>query len=626
MQTTSSTQQFERIPTEVFPSSAEACARLAKEIRALIDEKTERGESPVLGLATGSTPVPLYRELIRLHKEEGLSFKNVVTFNLDEYHGLTRDHPESYYRFMHDQLFDHIDIEPSNVHVPDGTVAIDQVFEYCQQYEDQIAEAGGLDIQILGIGRTGHIGFNEPGSSRDSRTRMIALDRVTRQDAAADFLGEKNVPRLAITMGVGTILGARKLVLFAWGENKADIVASAVEGPETDQISASFLQGHDSARFVINQSAAKSLTRFQLPWLVGHVDWDDRSTRHAVTWLSREASKSLLKLTDEDYNEHRLADLLTRHDAAYQLNINVFNKTQHTITGWPGGKPNADDSHRPERQSPASKRVLVFSPEPQEEIISMGGTLERLVDQNHGVEVIYQTSGDLRVSDGEAYNFARVLAETAERMDWPDQLTYAENIISQLETKGEFGQPTEELRHLKRLIRRGEARDACQALRVTAEHVHFLDLPFYSKGRYRRFEISEEDIAAVAEVIRLHQPHQIFATGHVADPSSHQAICFETVRLALASMKDEAWLESCYVWLYRGQQRPLDAHEIDMAVPMSPDQLDQKIAAIQKFQSHNQSDDLRGERNRTTADAYNHLGMAEYEAIEAFERWKPAPR
>ncbi len=620
----STAEQFEKVHTHIFPSAAEAAARLAGEVRELILRRNAEGRPAVLGLATGSTPVPFYRELIRLHREEGLSFQNVITFNLDEYQGLGPDHRESYRRFMREQLFDHIDIPADRTHLPDGTAPLDQVFTECQAYEDAIEAAGGIDLQILGIGRTGHIGFNEPGSTRDSRTRLIALDRITRQDAAADFMGEENVPRFAITMGVGTILRARRVVLMAWGENKAEIVRVAVEGPETEAVSASFLQSHPHAQFYVDAAASKALTRVKLPWLVSSVAWDETTTRRAVTWLALKDDKPVLKLLDEEYNENGMAELLTRHGRAYDVNIRIFNTLQHSITGWPGGKPNADDSTRPERATPFPKRALVLAPEPQDDVLSMGATLQRLVEHGHAVSVVYLTSGDLRVADAEAAKFAKVLLETAEQFPkgWNAQVAYARKIVAQIATKGPFGDPPAELRSVKSLIRRGEARETCQALGVPADAIEFLDLPFYAKGRYRQFKLEPEDIDRVAAVLTRVQPHQIYLTGHLADPNSVQGVAWRAFQEAWRALKKAAWKKKCRVWLHRGHQKELEPHEIDMAVPVSPDQLAQKLAAIQKFQSHNVAGGLNGERNRHTAAIYDALGLAEYEAIESFERWE----
>lgn len=618
-------ESYEKIPTHIFDNSAAAAKALAAEVRQLIEERARQGKNVVLGMATGSTPVPYYRELIRLHREEGLSFKNVLTFNLDEYYGLSGDHPESYACFMREQLFDHIDIPKENIHIPSGTVPGDQVFAHCREYEERIDAAGGIDFQILGIGRTGHIGFNEPGSSRDSLTRRITLDRVTRQDAAADFRGEENVPNFAITMGVGTILRGKKLVLMAWGENKAEMVAKAVEGPVTEAISASFLQDHPDARFFIDSGASRELTRIKLPWLVGPVAWTPRETRRAVCWQALETRRPVLKLTDEHYNEHGLSDLLSEQGPAYQLNIRIFNQLQHTITGWPGGKPNEDDTYRPERATPYPKRVLVFSPEPQDAVVAMGSTIERLVEQGHNVRLVALTSGSLRVSDSEADKFAGTLQElagvVADSAAWSPQTAYAREVLRQLEEKGEFGEDTPLLRQLKGLILRGELRDAAHACNVANDRVTFLDLPFYEQGRYRRFQSTPADVEALAGLLREHKPHQIYTTGDAADPSSVSGICFRLLEAALKACAGEEWAGSCSLWLYRGKEKPLAAHEIDMAVPLSPMQLERKARALARYGSLSSLELASPESNRQNARNYDALGLAEYEAIETFQRW-----
>lgn len=618
-------ESYEKVSTHIFPNSGAAAKALAAEVKALIQERAKQGKNVVLGMATGSTPVPFYRELIRLHKEEGLSFKNVITFNLDEYYGLSGDHPESYACFMREQIFDHIDIPKANINIPSGLVPGDQVFAHCREYEEKIDAAGGIDFQILGIGRTGHIGFNEPGSSRDSLTRRITLDRVTRQDAAADFRGEENVPHFAITMGVGTILRGKKLVLMAWGENKAEMVAKAVEGEVTEAISASFLQDHPDARFFIDSGASRELTRVKLPWLVGPVSWTPRETRRAVCWQVFKTSRPVLKLTDEHYNEHGLSDLLSEQGPAYQLNIRIFNQLQHTITGWPGGKPNEDDTYRPERATPYPKRVLVFSPEPQDAIVAMGSTIERLVEQGHDVRVVALTSGSLRVADSEADKFAETLLELAGIVEdsaaWQNQTGYAREILRQLEEKGEFGEDTPQLRQLKGLILRGELRDAAHACNVGTDHVTFLNLPFYEAGRYRRFKSTEADVEALAALLREHKPHQIYTTGDAADPSSVSGICFKVLETALKASKGEDWAGNASLWLYRGKEKPLAAHEIDMAVPLSPMQLERKARALSRYGSLSSLELGSPESNRQNARNYDALGLAEYEAIETFQRW-----
>lgn len=617
-------ERLEKTRTLVRPSSSEASRELAAEVAELVRKRQESGDTVVLGLATGSTPVPFYRELIRLHREEGLSLSNVVTFNLDEYYGLQRDHPESYFRFMRDQLFDHVDIPDEQIHIPDGTVPLEDVYEFCLDYERRIEEAGGLDLQILGIGRTGHIGFNEPGSSEDSITRMITLDRVTRQDAAADFLGVANVPRSAITMGVGTILRARHIVLMAWGSNKAEIVREAVEGAVTDQVSASFLQSHDNAVFLVDEAAAGHLTRFRYPWLVGPVEWNESMMSRAVVWLSTKLQKPILKLVDEDYNENGAGELLaSTSEAAYQVNIDSFNRVQHTISGWPGGKPGADDTNRPERATPFPKRVLVLSPEPADAFVGMGGTLERLKEQGHLVKLLFQTSGNLRVADVAAQNFARVVLEMGSQSQgegWKEQYDYAQSILDAIDEKGEFGIDPDSVRRLKGLILRGEARDAASVCRLGEEESAFLDLPFYEEGRYRRFRRSEKDVEAIRAELSEFRPDIVFATGDAGDPSSNQAICYQAFVEAFSSLAGEPWHSSCHVWLYRGRDRPYEVHEIEMAVPMSPDQLQQKVDSIRKFMSTSEDEANAPVRNQETASRYNDLGMAEYEAIEAFRK------
>lgn len=616
-------ESYEKTRTVIVKDSAEGCRLLAGEVANLIRTRQGEGKNVVLGLATGSTPVPFYRELIRLHREEGLSFNNVISFNLDEYHGLAPDHRESYTRFMREQLFDHIDIAKENINIPDGTVSLDAVYESCMDYEKRIEDAGGIDLQILGIGRTGHIGFNEPGSSRDSRTRMITLDRITRRDAAADFLGEANVPRHAITMGVGTILAARRIVLMAWGGNKAEIVQEAVEGPVSDRVSASFLQEHDNATFLIDKAASSRLTRVHLPWLVGSVEWDADMIKRAVTWLSHRFEKPILRLVDEDYNESGAGEILTASGRAYNVNIGVFDMVKDTITGWPGGKPGTDDTHRPERAEPHPKRVLVFSPEPSDAVVSVGGTIHRLVEQGHEVKLVVQTSGGLRVPDLAARKFAAVLEEMAAVLGDDGNSgggDYARQVLAQLEEKGAFGEDSENIRRLKALILRGEVRDAAGICGLAADTVIFQDLPFYEKGRYRQFQMTDEDVEQTRNLLAEYRPHQVYATGHLADPSALQTLCFRSIELALGQLKGEPWLADCRVWLYRGKESEMNSHEIEMAVPMSPEQLDLKREAIRKFQSISQDELDFSSRNQTTAKRYDQLGMAEYEAIESFQR------
>lgn len=627
-------EQLERIKTKIYSKALDACCELAQEIAGLIRSRDREGGKTVLGLATGSTPVPLYRELIRLHREENLSFRNVYTFNLDEYLGLPRDHSQSYFQFMRQQLFAHIDIPDDHIHIPDGMVKRADAFEHCRAYEEKIRELGGIDLQILGIGRTGHIGFNEPGSPRDSRTRLVTLDSLTRRDAARDFLGEVNVPRYAITMGVGTILEARQVYILAWGDAKASVVAQAVEGAPHDSLPASFLQEHSQAVFLVDQAAASGLTRIKHPWRVGEVEWTESIIRKAVLWLAEVVRKPILKLTDEEYSEHGMAELLISRGPAYDLNIRIFNQLQHTITGWPGGKPNADDSSRPERAQPFPKRCLILSPEPQDDVLYMGGTLSRLVKQGHQVTVAYATSGNLAVPDPEVSRIMELIVEMGREVsEGHEQAKLAYLVRKQLATKRPFENDMPEIRYAKKLLRRGEARAACQICGLSAENVQFLDLPFYEAGHYRQFSPGPNDSEQIRALLERLQPQQVFLTGNLSEPSSVQAICFELFRQSFAEAEAQSWQKECRVWLYRGSDAEWETHEIEMAVPLSPDELASKIQGIYQHQSQRSQHPLRADKHReswqqaeainhTTADTYNRLGLAEYEAIEAFKRWR----
>ncbi len=628
-------RKFEKIPTEIFADSESASLHVAKEIANLIKEKAKKGEHAVLGLATGSTPTRVYTELVRMHNEEGLSFKNVITFNLDEYYPMQPDALQSYVRFMHEYLFDHVDIKPENIHIPDGTLDREAVLEFCYQYEENIKAVGGLDLQILGIGRTGHIGFNEPGSGKKSRTRLITLDKLTRADAASDFFGIENVPRRAITMGVGSIMEAKKIILMAWGEGKAPIIQKTVEGDITDQVPATYLQEHPNVQFIVDDAAGSELTRSKKPWLVGSVQWTPKLARKAVVWLCGLLDKPILKLRDEDYNEHGMGDLVTEHGPAYNINIRVFNELQHTITGWPGGKPNADDSQRPERANPFPKRVLIFSPHPDDDVISMGGTLIRLADQGHEVHVAYQTSGNIAVFDDDALRFADFVADFHDSFKLgSDEVRHMyENVRDFLQNKSAGQVDSESVKQIKGLIRRGEAKAGVRACGVPDTHAHFLNMPFYETGKVRKMPLSEEDIKIVMDLIRKINPHQIYAAGDLSDPHGTHRVCLKAVMEAVTRLKDEDFMKDCYVWFYRGAWQEWDVADIEMAVPLSPDELLRKRRAIFKHQSQKDRPLFPGtderefwqradDRTRGTAMHYDDLGLAEYEAIEGFVRWK----
>lgn len=622
--------RFEKIHNEIFKNSSEASIIVAQEIAQLIKSKQEENKTCVLGLATGSSPIKVYEELVRMHKEEGLSFKNVVTFNLDEYYPMTKENNQSYFHFMHQHLFNHIDIKPENIHIPDGSVALEDLNQYCIDYEMNIKNAGGLDFQLLGIGRTGHVGFNEPGSHINSGTRIITLDHITRVDASSDFNGIDNVPKRAITMGVSTILRSKRIVLMAWGQNKADVIKRTIQGEMTSEVPATFLQNHANATFVLDQAAASELTRFKTPWLVGECIWTQELKSKAIVWLCQKTNQSILKLTDRDYNNNGMSDLLAVGGSAYDLNINMFNVLQHTITGWPGGKPNTDDSNRPERANPAQKRVILFSPHPDDDVISMGGTFSKLIKQGHEVHVVYQTSGNIAVTDDEALKFAEVcndyVADDECKVDFL-------SIIDFLKNKSENQIDSLEVRKLKGLIRRRESHAAVRYIGLKDENTHFLDMPFYETGQIKKNPIGEEDINLVADIIAKIKPHQIFAAGDLADPHGTHEVCLNAIFAALKSLKNEPYMNDCWLWLYRGAWHEWDLHEIDMAVPLSPDEVTLKRAAILYHQSQKdrvmfQGNDSREfwvraeDRNKHTAKLYDDLGLAEYEAIEAFKRFE----
>jgi glucosamine-6-phosphate deaminase len=626
----------EKIPTRVFATSSAASLAAAGEIAELIRGTAREGRTCVLGLPTGSTPMSIYAELVRLHREEGLSFGNVVTFNLNEYYPMQPGELQSFRRYMAEHLFDHVDVDPGNVHLPDGTVPPEEVAAHCKAYERAIEAAGGIDLLLLGIGRTGHIGSNEPGSPPDSRTRLIWLDRLTRVDAAGDFFGEGNVARRAITMGVGTIMAARRIRLLAFGESKAAIIAKAVEGAVSPSVAASFLQDHPDAEVLLDEAAAAELTRCRSPWVLGAVAWDARRIRKAVIWLARRVGKAILKLTDVDYNENHLQDLLAEHGPAYEINLRVFRDLQRGITGWPGGKPASakepGDVDRP-RDAVFPKRIVVFSPHPDDDVISMGGTLIRLVQQGHEVHVAYQTSGSIAVFDDDAIRFAD-FAAGFNRMFGIDRESTAElerHMEQFLKGKKPGQIDSVEVRKIKRLIRCGEARAAARHCGVPLENLHFLEMPFYETGRVRKEPLGDEDVRVVAQLLERIEPHQIYAAGDLSDPHGTHRTCLAGILRALERARARPWFAGCEVWLYRGAWQEWGPERIDMAVPLSPQELRRKREAVFRHESQKDKALFPGsderefwkraeDRNRATARLYDELGLAEYEGIEAFAK------
>ncbi len=631
------TDSLEKIPVKIFPSPKEGSVFVAKKIAALIRKKNAEGKKCVIGLATGSTPKSLYAELVRMHQEEGLSFKEVITFNLDQYYPMSKDALQSYHYFMRKYLFEHTDIDPKNYHLPDGTLPKDKVKEHALQYEKQIEEAGGLDLQILGIGVNGHIGFNEPGSSIFSKTRLVTLDNSTRQANSFEFGNMNQVPRMAITMGINTILKSKEIILMAWGQTKAPVIKKAVEDDDTDEIPASLLQHHDDCCFVLDEAAASELTRFKSPWLTGECEWTEKMIKKAVINLALKLKKPVLSLTNFDYNDNGLNDLITEKGDAYEINLQVFYLLRDSITGWPGGKPMDSRLSHPERNTPFPKRCLIFSPHPDDDIISMGGTFMRLHNQGHDVHVAYQTSGNIAVTDEFVTRFLNFAVgfEQLFNIDDSKSKKILEDAHAFLVKKQTSEKDTEEIRAIKGLIRQCEARATCKYVGIPDENIHFQNLPFYETGTIEKNPMSEADIVKTIELLQEIKPHILFCAGDFADPHGTHKVCFDVVLAALERLKfkKEQWIQDCWLWLYKGAWQEWDITDIQMAVPMSPDQVLQKRNGIFIHQSQKDTVPFQGSddrefwqraeaRNSNTAQLYAQLGLTQYAAMEAFVRWR----
>ncbi len=629
--------RFEKIPTNIYETAEEGVACIADEIIHKVQERQRDGKFCTIAMGTGASLRPLFAELVRRHKEEGISFRNVVVFNLYEYYPLVESNHSSINQ-LNELFLKQVDIDPQNVFTLNGSIPQDGVIEHCHLYEQRIKTYGGIDIAVMGIGREGNIGMNEPGSTATSQTRLILIDSTSRSEAAHN-LGIDNLPPCSITMGVGTIMEARKVFLLAWGEEKADIIKKAVEDKISDSLPASYLQMHQNATVCIDLPTAAHLTRIQRPWLVTSCEWNDKLIRSAIVWLCLLTKKPILKLTNKDYNENGLSELLALYGSAYNVNIKIFNDLQHTITGWPGGKPNADDTYRPERAKPFPKRVVVFSPHPDDDVISMGGTIRRLVQQGHEVHVVYETSGNIAVGDEEVVRFMHFINGFNQLFDGEKNETiknmYAE-IKKFLKHKKEGDMDTRDILTIKGLIRRGEARTACTYNQIPLERVHFLNLPFYETGRIEKNPISEADINIVLDLLREVKPHQIYVAGDLADPHGTHRVCTDAVLAAIDEEKNAGaeWLKDCRIWMYRGAWAEWEIENIEMAVPLSPEELRAKRNSILKHQSQMESAPFLGnderlfwqrseDRNRGTASLYDSLGLACYEAMEAFVEYKP---
>ncbi len=626
---------FEKIPVKIYSSAKEGSCFVAAEIAKLICEKAHKKEKIVLGMSTGGTPIYLYAELVRLHKEEGLSFKNVVTFNLDEYYPIDKDAFQSYWSFMHRHLFDHIDIDPANIHIPNGNWPKEEIKKYCSEYETELDKTGGIDLQVLGIGLNGHIGFNEPGSSIFSRTRLVNLDNTTRIANTYEFENISKVPRLAVTMGISTIMKAKRILLMGWGQKSA-IIAKSAEGNVTEHIPASILQQHGDCTFIVDEAAAADLTRIKSPWLTGECIWTPAMVKRAVVHMSLKLNKSVLSLTADDYIENSLSDLLVEKGDAYEINLQVYYMLRDTITGWPGGKPNAVIPAHPERSAPHPKRCLIFSPHPDDDIISMGGTFMRLHEQGHEVHVGYQTSGNIAVTDEFVTRFIDFAVGFEHMFGIDNQksqtiLTAARQYIA---SKQKNQTDTKEIRSIKGLIRRCEAKATCRYVGLTEDRCHFMDLPFYETGAIDKKPMSEADVLITMELLKKIKPHQVYCAGDLADPHGTHKVCLEIIFESLRRLKEsgETWIKDCWVWLYKGAWQEWDISEIEMAIPMSPDQAMKKRFGIFIHQSQKDMVPFQGsdsrefwqraeDRNANTANLYAALGMTKYAAMEAFVRW-----
>lgn len=623
------TKRYEKIPVDIYEDSTAASAIVAESISELIRGKARKGQNCILGVSASSSAIQVYEELVAIHQRKELSFKNVHLFSVDEYWPLNKNELQSHYRFLKEYLIDFIDIPAENIHFLDGEVAKDKIHDYCVEYEHKIDKLGGIDALVIG-----GMGFNEPGSAYNSRTRLITLNYSSRVSSASEFFGVEYVPFHALTMGIETILSAKKIFFLAWGEGKASSIAKMVEGPVNEQTPISYLQQHDNLEVIIDYAAAAELTRVKTPWLTGTVEWSDFMIRKSVFWLCKKLDKPILKLTDRDYNDNGMSDLVTEKGPASKINIKVFNDLQHTISGWPGGKPNSDDSTRPERAKPFPKRVIIFSPHPDDDVISMGGTMARLSEHGHEVHIAYQVSGNIAVFDHDAIRFLDFLRDSSKIFEL--DMSKSENIYAsaqkELSTKHPGEPDTPSIRAVKAAIRRGEAKAACRYLKIPENRVHFLDLPFYETGGVKKKPISKADIEIVKELLQKVKPHQVYAAGDLSDPHGTHRVCLQAIFAALEELKEEKWIKDCRVWLYRGAWQEWDVADSNMAVPLSPEEVIIKREAIFKHQSQKDRPLFPGsdkrefwqraeERNHNTAVLFDKLGMAEYQAIELFVRY-----
>ncbi|MCH5319359.1 MAG: glucosamine-6-phosphate deaminase [Paramuribaculum sp.] len=624
----------EKVYTRIFETVGGGSDYLAEEIVKYINRNIAKKGKCIIAFGSGVSVDSTYSSLIRMHKEGKVSFENVIVYSISEFFPLLPDGPSTLKR-LREVFLNHVDIKEENIRTFNPDVTKEDMFQHCKAYEKQIADEGGLDLTVCEIGPSGSLAFNEPGAPESSLCRLVLLSNESRHNVANDYSCDE-VPTTAITLGIANLLGADRVLTMAWGENKAHIIKKTVEEPANANVPASFLQSHAHAKVVVDLPAAEELTRISHPWKVTSCEWTDKLIRRAIVWLCDQTGKPILKLTDKDYNDHGLGELLALYGSAYNVNIKIFNDLQHTITGWPGGKPNADDTYRPERANPYPKRVIVFSPHPDDDVISMGGTLKRLVDQKHDVHVAYETSGNIAVGDEDMMRYVILMDGIAKQFGFetPEFLKKSKEIHEFIagKTSGEMDIP--DIRFLKTKIRQGEARIACQYIGVKPQNVHFLNLPFYETGTIKKGDLSEADIKIVRDLILSVKPHQIFVAGDLADPHGTHRVCTDAVFAVIDEQKDEEWMKDCRIWMYRGAWAEWEIDHIEMAVPISPEELRFKRNSILKHQSQMENAPFLGdddrlfwqraeERNRGTAQLYHNLGLASYEAIEAFVEYHP---
>lgn len=629
MSLTDFSRRYEKLPVSIFREQEDAAQMIVDEIIVITNKKINEGKKCSLALGASSACIPVYEYLVKAYQKGRLSFKNIEIFTIDEYYPLDPNELQTHYRFLKEYIFDLTDIPAENIHCLNSSKA-DDIAAYCNCYEEKIAAVGGIDILI-----TSGMGSNEPGSAYNSRTRLITMNHTTRVAAASDFFGVEYVPYHAITMGIGTILEAKKIYWLAWGEGKSSSIKKLVEGPVTDQNPASYLQQHSNVSIIIDDAASVNLTRIDTPWLTGKCEWTDYMIRKSVFWLCKKLDKPILKLTDRDYNDNGMSDLITEHGPSSKINIKVFNDLQHTISGWPGGKPNADDSTRPERAYPFPKRVIVFSPHPDDDVISMGGTVARLSEHGHELHIAYQVSGNIAVFDHDVIKYMDFVRESAKiyGFDYNEANERYNRVIEELKHKHPGEADPIDVREIKGSIRRGEAKSACRYLGIPEERVHFLEMPFYETGGVKKKPLGREDIEIIKNLLQEVKPHQIFAAGDLSDPHGTHRVCFQAIIQACEELRGEEWFKDCRVWMYRGAWQEWDVAEAEMAVPLSPEEVEIKREAIFRHQSQKDRPLFPGsdkrefwqraeERNHDTAVLYDKLGMAEYQAIELFVKYK----